>query len=96
MALRPSQVHFFRRIAGIRNYSSQVELTSKRYKVSRGNYAALTGKDVEYFESILDKSRVVTDPSDLEGHNTDWLHMVRGKQQLLKVEKGTVMLTIAM
>ena len=66
---------------GLRNYGTEVELTSKRYKVTRGNYASLTDQDVNHFKSVLEKSRVVTDETDLEGHNVDWLHMVRGKRK---------------
>lgn len=57
-----------------------VELTSERYKgsVERGNYAHLSTKDVAYFRDLLGKNRVVTDSAEIEGHNVDWLKMVRG------------------
>jgi len=60
--------------------TSDVELTSVRYKdhVQRGNYAKLESQDIAYFKDLLGKTRVVTDTSDLEGHNVDWLKIVRG------------------
>ena len=57
-----------------------VELTSKRYKVERGNYAKVIDQDVQYFKSLLGPTRVLTDESDLAGYNVDWLQMVRGKK----------------
>jgi len=60
---------------------SDVELTSKRYKnhVHKDtNHGQLKADDVTYFRDYLGESRVVTDASDLEGHNVDWLRMVRG------------------
>jgi hypothetical protein len=64
-----------------RFFSSQVELTSVRYKdhVKRGDFATLTEGHISFFEGLLGKPRVLTDPSDLEQHNTDWLRIVRGR-----------------
>ncbi|KXJ20107.1 D-2-hydroxyglutarate dehydrogenase, mitochondrial [Exaiptasia diaphana] len=59
-----------------RCFSSEVELTSVRYNVKRGNYANVTDADVTAFERIL-PGRVVTDPDDIAPHNTDWLQTVR-------------------
>ena len=63
-----------------RNMASQVELTSVRYKEqeSRGSYAALEEQDIKHFENILGKPRVISDLTDLEGHKTDRIGIVRG------------------
>lgn len=59
--------------------SPAVELTSVRYPdVKRGKYTVLTPGHVSHFESILSKERVLTDPSDVEPYNVDWIKMVRG------------------
>ena len=71
-----------------RRYSSAaVPLTSERYDVTRGNYASLGPEDVAYFRSFLGEHQVVEEPSELVGYNTDWLNMVRGKDELEKNEK---------
>ena len=57
-----------------------VELTSVRYpKLKRGNYSRVTDADIALFERILPGAeRVITDPSELEGYNTDWIKNCRG------------------
>jgi hypothetical protein len=59
---------------------SDVELTSERYKgqVSRGDYGHLSNEDITFFRDLLGEQRVLTEASDIEGHNVDWLKMVRG------------------
>ncbi|KAJ4443708.1 hypothetical protein ANN_05383 [Periplaneta americana] len=70
--------------------SSKVELTSVRYPgVKRGNYAQLSDKHVQHFQSILPKERVITDLSDVESYNVDWLGMVRGASQVVLKPKTT-------
>lgn len=45
-----------------------MELTSKRYpSVVRGNYASLDGADIKFFEALLGRNRVITDPSEVVG-----------------------------
>jgi len=62
--------------------TADVELTSVRYKgtVKRGDFSTLTDSDLGVFEGILGKDRILTDPSDLELHNLDWIRSVRGKK----------------
>ena len=57
-----------------------VEFTSVRYpKLKRGGYSRVEDRDVSVFERILPGgSRVITDPADLVGHNTDWIKTCRG------------------
>lgn len=55
-----------------------VELTSKRYpNLKRGQYATLNDADLKLFESIM-PGRVLTDISELDGYNTDWLKTCKG------------------
>ena len=57
-----------------------VESTAVRYpNLKRGNYGKLSDKNVKFFQSILEPHQVITDPSDIEGYNVDWLNTVRGK-----------------
>lgn len=66
---------------------SNVELTSVRYpNLKRGKYASVTEKDVSEFERLLPgAARVITDPSELEGVNTDWIKNCRGISDTLLV-----------
>ncbi|XP_076451706.1 D-2-hydroxyglutarate dehydrogenase, mitochondrial-like isoform X2 [Babylonia areolata] len=57
---------------------SEMKLTSQRYpKLKRGPFATLTDGDVSCLERLL-SGRVITDESELEGYNTDWLRTVKG------------------
>lgn len=69
--------------------SSKVGLTSERYPhLKRGPFASLTDADVSSFERIV-SGRLITDPSELDGYNTDWLKTVRGASQILLRPKTT-------
>lgn len=59
-----------------------VELTSVRYKdhVQRGNYATLQPDDIAFFRETLGENRVLTEESDVDGYNVDWLGIVRGNK----------------
>lgn len=71
----------------IRTYSSAsgVELTSVRYKdhVQRGNYATLQPEHVSFFREKLGDSRVITDGTDVDAYNVDWLRIVRGGNRIV-------------
>ena len=55
-----------------------MELTSKRYpKLERGPFATLTDADVSSLGRLV-SGRVITEESELDGYNTDWLRTVRG------------------
>ncbi|KAK7473304.1 hypothetical protein BaRGS_00035436 [Batillaria attramentaria] len=72
-----------------RQKSAHVDLTSERYpKLQRGPFATLTDADVTSFERIV-SGRVITEPSELDGYNTDWLRTVRGSSKLLLRPKTT-------
>ena len=60
-----------------------------RYKVDRGNFSKVCQDDVDFFLKLLGPHRVLLDESDLEGHNTDWLGMVRGASSVLLKPKTT-------
>lgn len=47
--------------------------------MKRGAYAEITDADVTHFERLLGgSSRVITDESEAQGHNVDFLGSVRG------------------
>ena len=60
--------------------TNAVELTSVRYPdLKRGDYSVITDKDVSAFERLMSGAgRVLTDPTELDGYNTDWLKTCRG------------------
>ena len=62
-----------------------VELTSIRYPtLKRGGFAVVNDHDITRFEKMLPgDGRVMTDPSELEGYNTDWIKNCRGDFDLL-------------
>ena len=58
----------------IRNLSAITELTRIRYPdVKRGNFSQIENEDLLAFSEILDKNRVITEESDLEGMHFDTL-----------------------
>ena len=57
---------------------TQPQLTSERYKVERGPYATITGAHTAFFESVLGRDRVITEPDECDSYNIDWLRMVKG------------------
>jgi len=66
-----------------------VESTAVRYpNLKRGNYGKLSDKNVKFFQSILEPHQVITDPSDIEGYNVDWLNTVRGSSSLVLKPKS--------
>nr|XP_027232605.1 D-2-hydroxyglutarate dehydrogenase, mitochondrial-like isoform X2 [Penaeus vannamei] len=65
------------------------ELTSKRYPVERGPFSQITPEDIKFFTELLSPHRIITEESELEGHNTDWLGMVRGASSVLLKPKTT-------
>ncbi|GLV38637.1 D-2-hydroxyglutaric acid dehydrogenase [Carabus blaptoides fortunei] len=55
------------------------ELTKDRYPhVHRGDYAELAECHVRHFTNILGDTRVLTDTTDVQGYNVDWIKNVRG------------------
>jgi D-2-hydroxyglutarate dehydrogenase len=66
------------------------DLTKDRYPVKRGNFTNLEDKDIAKFESILgDTNRVLTDKSETEGYNVDFLNSVRGYSNVVLKPKTT-------
>ncbi|CAH1775670.1 unnamed protein product [Owenia fusiformis] len=68
--------------------SKDLELTSVRYNVERGNYSKVTEADIAEFAKIV-PNRLVTDADEIAGYNTDWLRIVKGASQVLLKPKTT-------
>lgn len=62
-----------------------IEFTSARYPaLQRGNYGVVSEEDISDFKRLLPGAeRVITNPDELEGHNTDWVKNCRGTVYLL-------------
>ena len=60
---------------------SEVEFTSVRYKdeVFRGNYSKVRDDDISVFQDIVGEEGVCRNLVELESHNTDYYHLVKGK-----------------
>lgn len=72
----------------LRRYST-IDYTYKNYDVVRDDrFSEVNPDDISYFESIL-PGRVITDAHELETHNTDWLHLVRGMSKVMLRPKTT-------
>ncbi|GAB1606163.1 D-2-hydroxyglutarate dehydrogenase, mitochondrial-like [Argonauta hians] len=70
--------------------STNVELTSAKHpEIRRGPYSKLNDKDLAAFESILSPTRCITDCSELEGCNTDWMKIYRGESRLMLLPRTT-------
>ncbi|EGC30035.1 hypothetical protein DICPUDRAFT_158305 [Dictyostelium purpureum] len=67
----------------VKNYSTIIkpERDSK--------YATINNQDINYFQNILDKHSVLTDPSDVEGFNQDWMKKYKGTSSLVLKPKTT-------
>ena len=52
--------------------SQQARLFGSAKIVRNENFKVLSDKDVQYFESILNKGSVITDKDEIEPHNKDW------------------------
>ncbi len=63
--------------------TAQVGLTSEVYDVKRGQYSNLNDSHLAFFEKTLGETRVLTKTSDLEGSNTDWLRIFRGRSKCM-------------
>lgn len=57
--------------------------------MKRGNYATINDGDIQFFESIVSKSRCVTEKSDVDSYNVDIIGAVRGCSQVLLKPKST-------
>lgn len=60
-----------------------------RYEVERGQFSQVSATDVNFFTDLLGPHRIIVGERDLEGHNTDWLGMVRGASSVLVKPKTT-------
>lgn len=64
-------------------------LLKNRYPVKRLDFAQVTDKDVSFFEKLLSPSRVLTNRSDVEGFNIDFLRTCRGDSQVVLKPRST-------
>ncbi|XP_025082595.1 D-2-hydroxyglutarate dehydrogenase, mitochondrial-like [Pomacea canaliculata] len=89
---RTSVMAGFGRTETIRTVGSSaafVELTSRRYPgLQRGHFASLTDADAANIERLV-SGRVLTDLSELEGYNMDWMKTLRGSSKLVVRPKST-------
>ncbi|CAH0383943.1 unnamed protein product [Bemisia tabaci] len=67
-----------------------VPLTKVRYPhLKRGQYAEISEKHIQMFERIVSKNQILTDPSDVEPYNIDWLKMVCGYSSVVLKPRNT-------
>lgn len=60
-----------------------------RVSEKRGPYAQLEDFDLSVFERLLGSSALLTDPSDVEPYNQDWLNTCKGSGQLVLLPRST-------
>ncbi|KAG7199803.1 hypothetical protein KM043_000465 [Ampulex compressa] len=65
------------------------ELTSVRYRVERGPYSRISEAHLAFFNGLLDRNRIVTDPEECDGYNIDFAKTVRGNSRLVLKPKTT-------
>jgi len=79
-------------------FSSSLYLNSKRYvalttdsypNLKRGDFATLNSQDLRVFQNILHRDRVLTDDSDVQSFNVDWMNTVRGQSRCVLKPKTT-------
>ena len=59
------------------------------HKVPRGNYAKLSENDLNFFEQILSKERIITDNKELEIYNFDWMKKYKGNSSVALFPSST-------
>lgn len=57
--------------------------------MKRGDYATLDENHFKFFTGLLGENRVLTDPTECEGYNVDWIKNVRGYSQCVLKPKTT-------
>lgn len=88
--LKPARLKDGRRLFATSNILSQnPELTSLKYKVSRGPYATITDSHLQFFENLLGKDRLLTDPDECDAYNVDWGKIVKGCSRVVARPKTT-------
>ncbi|XP_064460545.1 D-2-hydroxyglutarate dehydrogenase, mitochondrial-like [Ornithodoros turicata] len=75
--------------ATLRALGTASPLTETRVSETRGQYASLKDADVRTFENLLGSDCVLTDPSDVEPFNCDWLKTCRGSSSLVLLPRTT-------
>ncbi|XP_076636354.1 D-2-hydroxyglutaric acid dehydrogenase isoform X2 [Colletes latitarsis] len=80
-----------RNASHFRSISSNVksDYTCDRYKVQRGPYARISDQHATFFDGLLGRQRVISNPEECENYNVDYLKIVRGKSNLVLKPKTT-------
>ncbi|XP_054271887.1 D-2-hydroxyglutarate dehydrogenase, mitochondrial-like isoform X1 [Macrosteles quadrilineatus] len=75
--------------ASILQYSAEVPFTADQYSIKRGAFAELRDVHLQHFQKLLQPGQVLTDPSELRSHNTDWFKHFRGNGKVILKPKNT-------
>ncbi|XP_067658756.1 D-2-hydroxyglutarate dehydrogenase, mitochondrial-like [Haliotis asinina] len=62
--------------------------TDRKPKIARGPYSDVTDADINFFESLI-PGRVLTNPSDVDPYNEDWLKTCKGSSKVVLRPKTT-------
>lgn len=74
----------------IRNASQVLpQLSAEKYNIIRKDYNTVQETDINYFKSILNESRVLTDENDILPFNIDWIKNCRGQSKVVLKPKST-------
>lgn len=65
------------------------QLPQARKRAERGHYSKLEAADISFFSNMLGKHRVLTNESELEGYNIDWMRTIKGQSRLVLRPKTT-------
>lgn len=82
-------IRFYNKVVRRSFANGYPELTKDRYPVKRGDYAILDNSHLQFFKDVLGSERVVTNPSDCEAYNIDWIKNVRGYSTCILKPKTT-------
>jgi len=50
--------------------------------VHRGKFNEIHDDDISFFQTVVGAQHVITDYSDLEMHNVDWMRSIRGQSKV--------------
>ncbi|KAJ0179980.1 hypothetical protein K1T71_004571 [Dendrolimus kikuchii] len=65
------------------------QFSSEKYNVKRKPFNTVEIVDVNYFKSILSEDRVLTEESDVQPYNIDWIKNCRGQSKVVLKPKCT-------
>lgn len=82
-----AQSHASQRLASTTSVRMGGQLPVGRKRAKRGEFSELECDDISFFSNLLGKHRVLTNTSEIEGYNVDWLRSIKGRTFYMAMNK---------